>query len=143
MVLIVIALLLGACYIGYQTSRYYWEWRQANIMGHHRLFATGYIYFVRQTQGRQNLVKIGRSNDPIRRIRALRTSVPGGLHVMGILPTMDDVASEKMIHQRFKDLRLSPRQEWFRLTVPLQLYIDSVSDKQTTTLVRKAVRLHD
>lgn len=134
---------LALCVLYTWGIRRYYRWRESCLKEHSYLSVDHYVYFVRQRHGRQNLVKIGRSNDPIRRIRALRTSVPGGLHVMGILPTMDDVTSERLIHQAFKHLRVSPRQEWFRLTVPLQLYIDSVSDKQTTALVRKAVKLDD
>ncbi len=124
----------------YKVATYYYTWREEQIMAHRRIVTSGYIYFIQQQAGNKLLVKIGRSNDPIRRLRQLRTSVPYGITVLGIMPTMDDVRSEKMIHQRFKHLRVSKRQEWFRITVPLLLYINAVSDPVTTAVVRKAVR---
>lgn len=126
--------------VTYKVASTYYRWREQELMKHRRVVTSGYIYFVQQVSGSRTLVKIGRSVDPIKRIRQLRTSAPYGLRVLGVMPCMDDVASEKLIHQKFKSLRISNRNEWFRMSVPLLLYINLVSDPVVTAIVRKAVK---
>ncbi len=109
-------------------------------MKHRRVVTSGYIYFVQLVSGSRTLVKIGRSVDPIKRIRQLRTSAPYGLRVLGVMPCMNDVESEKIIHQKFASQRVSRKNEWFRVSVPLLLYINLVSDPVATASVRKAVK---
>ncbi len=130
---------LCIAYVTYRLASAYYRWRERELMAHRRVATSGYIYFVQQVAGSRTLVKIGRSVDPIKRIKQLRTSAPYGLRVLGIMPCMDDVASERLIHQKFKALRISSRNEWFRMSVPLLLYINAVSDPVATAVVRKAV----
>lgn len=132
------SLLVAIC--TYKVATAYYRWREQELMKHRRVATSGYIYFIQQVSGNRTLVKIGRSVDPIKRIRQLRTSAPFGLRVLGVMPCMDDVASEKIIHQKFKALRVSSRNEWFRMSVPLLLYINLVSDPVVTAVVRKAVK---
>lgn len=137
--LILMAYLISTAVVVWAVRAYY-SWRERELMKHRKLTTSGFIYFVQQVSGSRTLVKIGRSVDPIKRIRQLRTSAPFGLRVLGVMPAMDDVASEKIIHQKFKALRVSSRNEWFRMSVPLLLYINLVSDPVVTAVVRKAVK---
>jgi hypothetical protein len=125
--------------IGYWVASRSYRWRQEQLMKHYRLATNGYIYFVQQRIGGRRVVKIGRSIDPIKRIKTLSTSAPYGLHILGIMPTFDDVASEKMIHQQFAYLRISKKNEWFALNPTLWAYINAVSDPVLTASVRSAV----
>jgi hypothetical protein len=130
--------LVALCVV-YAWGRFH-VWRFDTVMAHRRVVTSGYIYFIQLQSGNRLLVKIGRSVDPIKRIRALRTSAPYGIKVLGIMPTMNDVNSERIIHQRFATSRISKRNEWFQISVPLLLYINAVSDPAATAVVRKAVQ---
>jgi hypothetical protein len=135
---VVVSLLVIAC--SYLLVKRYYAYKYEVVMAHRRVVTSGYIYFVQLQSGNRLLVKIGRSVDPIKRIRALRTSAPYGIKVLGIMPTMNDVNSERIIHQRFATSRISKRNEWFQISVPLLLYINAVSDPAATAVVRKAVQ---
>lgn len=132
----------GGLLVGtYLITRRYYQWRYEVVMAHRKVRVGGYIYFVGLGQGSGGLVKIGRSVNPIKRIRGLRTSAPYGLYVMGIFPVEDAAGSEALIHRMFEDDRVSPKNEWFRLTPYLRMYIEAVSDPGLTEQVRKEVAL--
>ena len=129
----------GLVSLSYLLTRRYYIWKCEEIMRHNRIATSGYIYAIQLIHGHRTLVKIGRSIDPIKRIRALRTSAPYGIKVLGVIPVLNDVASEAYIHKRFKHLRISKAGEWFTLSIPLLLYIRTVSDPLITARVQKAV----
>lgn len=139
MLLLLVTCMLLSAYLAHYITRKWYMTREQELMRHRRITTSGYIYFVQLVSGHRTLVKIGRSVDPIKRIRALRTSAPYGIKVLGIMPTFDDVASERMIHQRFAHLRVSDGNEWFRMSIPLLTFIHQVSDKSATAAVRKGL----
>ena len=70
---------------------------------------TSWIYFIRQ--GGQEVVKIGRSESPQRRLDELQTGNPHTLNLMGVIPESN--WTEKTLHDRFDELHM--RGEWYRL----------------------------
>jgi len=80
--------------------------------------AEGYIYFLLAED--TGLVKIGFTVDPGRRIRALQTSSPVKLTLLGKVP--GDRWREERFHLVFRDLR--EHGEWFRLEGKLKEFIE-------------------
>lgn len=72
------------------------------------------LYFIRH--GRRDVVKIGYSADPIRRLAGLQTSSPDRLSLLGVCP--GDREDEAALHQQLAHLH--KRGEWFRDTAELR-----------------------
>lgn len=74
----------------------------------------GYIYFAgtRDADGAIAAVKIGFSNDPVRRMAELATASPQGIELLAWLPGTR--ADERALHERFDDERASG--EWFEFS---------------------------
>lgn len=77
-----------------------------------------YIYFILQQSARINHipVKIGLSNNPKRRLKALQTGNPRKLTLRGTVKTSsrrDAFALERQLHSKYKDKSING--EWFLL----------------------------
>jgi hypothetical protein len=77
-----------------------------------------YVYFVRAG----NKVKIGRTTDPGRHVRALQTAHHEDLALVLTIPA--HAALEGAIHRRFQHLKT--RGEWFRVEADLVAFIEAV-----------------
>lgn len=67
----------------------------------------GYVYVLRAGA----YFKIGRSRYPDRRIKRLKIQLPFPVEVYALIPCEDHIASEKLAHDSFPDLRANG--EWF------------------------------
>jgi T5orf172 domain len=68
-------------------------------------------------------VKIGWSSNLRQRIHDLSTSAPYELRLLSA-PSGCTMEDEKMLHEHFKEFRVSPRKEWFFLEGPLLSFIE-------------------
>lgn len=75
------------------------------------------IYFVRAVT--LDLVKIGVTDDAVKRMRALATTSPDALALLGIMA--GSVAKERLLHERFAANR--SHGEWFRPDDDILFYI--------------------
>lgn len=80
-----------------------------------------YIYFIGDTKA--NMVKIGISTTPEKRLSSLQTSTPNRLVFLAI--TEGNEKKEKELHQRFKRYRKSG--EWFELSDEIQQMINALN----------------
>ncbi len=71
---------------------------------------TGQVYLLEHDK----TYKIGRSTDPSRRYKEIRTQMPYETKEIHVIETDDPVGIEAYWHNRFKDKRLEG--EWFKLT---------------------------
>lgn len=100
----------------------------------------GYIYFYRGKGESYLNVKIGRTNNLLSRLRSARTSgSPKGLYILGVMMVKDDVQAEHFIHTKFAHLRHTKRNEWFKMRLPLYLYIHRVRDGKMTQKIKQAI----
>lgn len=91
----------------------------------------GYIYFFRGA--RENLlhVKIGRSTDPVARLKAFKTANPYGVHVYAVVRVRDPYKAERYIHRKFANQRLVGG-EWFWWSLGLWFFMVLVRDRKLT-----------
>lgn len=73
----------------------------------------GYVYVIQDTEFSKRY-KIGRTNNPARRLHEIRTLLPGESDIVAIVDTQDAPALEWQLHQRYADSR--KRGEWFDLS---------------------------
>ena len=100
----------------------------------------GYIYFYRGKGESYLNVKIGRTNNLLSRLKSARTSSsPKGLYIIGVMMVKDDVQAEHFIHQKFAHLRHTKRNEWFKMRLPLYLYIRRVRDGKMTQKIKQSI----
>lgn len=75
----------------------------------------GYVYVIQDLEY-SKLYKIGRSNNPARRLKEIRAILPGQSEIIAILKTEDAATLEWQLHQRYADYRKNG--EWFALDRP-------------------------
>ena len=73
----------------------------------------GYIYVIQDTEF-SKLYKIGRTNNPERRLNEIRNILPGRSEIVAIVDTQDAPALEWQLHERYAKSR--KRGEWFDLS---------------------------
>lgn len=81
-----------------------------------------YTYFVSDELGR---VKIGRSRNVDKRLKALQTSNSAILTLLGSIPQN----RERMLHHKFASYRLRDNSEWFTLSEEIISYIRTECNK--------------
>lgn len=79
------------------------------------------VYFIRRAGS--NLVKVGWSSDPVRRLSSLRTAVPEPLHLLATRPGGPE--EERRIHHLCSEHRVGG--EWFRMCERLAVEIAACS----------------
>mgnify|MGYP000707631251 CR=1 FL=1 len=101
----------------------------------------GYVYFYKGKYEPLPMVKIGKAshNRLVARLKEQRTANPFGLHVYAVIRIRNHHRVERYLHNKFANLRVSKRNEWFWLSPYLWLYIRLVSDKKLTRKTRKAL----
>jgi DNA-binding XRE family transcriptional regulator len=76
----------------------------------------GFVYAI---SAGDDLVKIGWSGDPMRRLGSIRTGCPADAHLIGLVPATK--AQEAEIHKILAPWRL--RREWFRRVGPVAMFV--------------------
>lgn len=76
-----------------------------------RLRAAGCVYVISYRDTDDAICKIGRANDPERRLKQLSTSNPYALKLDAVFATPDSTAVESSAHFHFSDRRMNG--EWF------------------------------
>lgn len=91
----------------------------------------GFTYFVRDG----DVIKIGSSAQPKRRIYALQTGAARPLEILAVVNM--DIADEFTTHQQFAHLRV--RGEWFRAETDLLQFIDKIKTHHVSAAGVEAV----
>lgn len=81
----------------------------------------GYVYLLHGG----GAFKIGKAQDPSKRIRQLEIALPYPVQTVATVPTDDARALESKLHKRFKDKRLNG--EWFDLSAQDVAYIKGLA----------------
>lgn len=78
------------------------------------------VYFIGAENG---LIKIGRSKNPKKRLRLIKTMSPISLELLGVIDCgrKESVSLERRLHLKFKDLRVHG--EWFKPGTELLCFI--------------------
>lgn len=93
---------------------------EQDIAGFGQMLVGRKTYFV--YAGAANLIKIGSSDDPVRRFTELRLISPVPLRVLGVVA--DERYPERELHERFNHLRCHG--EWFHATADLRKQINAM-----------------
>jgi predicted GIY-YIG superfamily endonuclease len=80
------------------------------------------VYLIRNNNNGQ--IKIGRSNNPERRLKTLLTSTTDDLEIIKTIPSNSASQMESNLHQKFRHKRIN--REWFALTEDDIKFIDSL-----------------
>jgi len=83
-----------------------------------------YVYFA-QSNEQSDMVKIGYSKNPEKRIKGLNTGNPYKIKILKKIP--GDIAREAGIHELFKDLKTEKNNEWFKYTDELKEFIKNIN----------------
>ena len=78
----------------------------------HSYFTGHYVYVIKDASA-SGYYKIGRTNEPRRRIGRFEIVLPFTIHIMFIIPCENDAALETALHRRFAKQRING--EWFKL----------------------------
>lgn len=89
------------------------------------MYRNGYVYLIK-TLTDETLYKIGRTNNPSRRIRKFNVVMPFAIEAVCIIKTDNMYALETSLHRRFATQRLDG--EFFRLTLEDFQYIKSLGE---------------
>lgn len=77
-----------------------------------------WVYFILDGSG--SYLKIGRSTDPLARLKTIQTSSPGKLRLLLVLPGSNE--TEKFFHDKFSQHRANG--EWFKVEGELELLVN-------------------
>ncbi len=91
-----------------------------------------FVYFIYQN-GTPKAYKIGRTEDPHKRLKGVITNNPSDVDIKLVLP---DGRLEKMYHEKFKHFRLNPVNEWFTDCREIESFI--AKEQKTIKKVLKA-----
>lgn len=81
-----------------------------------------YVYFIQA--GEDGEIKIGKANNVQKRYKALQTSCPQDLYLLGAIETKDAYSLEKQLHERFAQYRVMHSgctSEWFRVDAKTEI----------------------
>lgn len=94
-----------------------------NQMGDMKRGSTRYVYFI---QGESTkLIKIGKANDPIERLKGLQTGSPDKLVLLGVIPCTSVQVQEVALHEDFQAFKVHG--EWFSPSPELLEYISKAT----------------
>ena len=100
-----------------------------------------YVYCIKVCDNTQ-LVKIGKSNTPEKRLKALQTGTPIRLELLYKIAFSceeDALKAETLIHKQFRALKV--RGEWFRFSKNLRTFL-SACEAGNRTDAEAALRAH-
>lgn len=89
-----------------------------------------YIYFIQGRGENPFHVKIGRTNDYTKRMKAHSTANPYGVYVLGIVRVQDERGAERFLHLKFAGNCI--QREWFKLSPLLLVTILLMRDRKLT-----------
>ena len=85
-----------------------------------RASGLGYVYIIRSSDN-PNRIKIGYSQDPLRRLKTLRGSSADIPTLYATAP--GTIQMERMLHVKFAQYRLNPRYEWFEFSPEIREFV--------------------
>jgi hypothetical protein len=89
------------------------------VSARHQALANERIYFIQS--GESGPIKIGRSDEPERRLAEMQTSHPETLRLLATCP--QGANQERRLHLTFQHLRLRRNGEWFKAAPDLLVHI--------------------
>jgi len=85
-----------------------------------------YVYFI-QLQNEENLIKIGQSKTPLKRLKELRYFHKTDIKILLITKSRNyGNVTEKHIHKLFKQYRKAGSQDWFHYDNSILAYINKL-----------------
>lgn len=76
--------------------------------------------------------KIGRTNNPHRRLKTFQTAQPKPIEVVAVVAVKNDEKAENIIHEKFANIRVRDNGEWFYAKNDLKRYVSSIRDNVLT-----------
>lgn len=83
--------------------------------------------------------KIGRTNNPYRRLKTFQTAQPKPIEVVAVLAVKNDEKAEKIIHEKFANIRVRGNGEWFYATRGLKRYVSKIKDASLTKSISEKI----
>ena len=71
--------------------------------------SVGYVYVIHYINGRENLFKVGVSDNPDIRIRGIKGSLPGEVVEFSVFPVWEPYLTEKTIHNWWSENQKTPK----------------------------------
>lgn len=100
----------------------------------------GYIYFFCGLHEPFYKIKMGRTNNPFRRLKTHRTSKAHGVRIIALFQVKDDVKAEATLRKFFVGSRIRGDGEWYYLTLGMWLVIQMLIDRKLTWRVQSWLR---
>jgi hypothetical protein len=101
-------------------------------------FGSSYIYFWQSVKDPLS-VKIGRTNNLIRRMDTFQTAQAEPIRLLCAIEVKDNRYSEKWLHDCFENSRVRRDGEWFYLTPKLAILMWAIRDSELTERVRRHI----
>lgn len=76
--------------------------------------------------------KIGRTNNPYKRLKTFQTAQPKPIEVVAVAAVKNDEKAESFIHKKFANIRVRDNGEWFYAKNDLKRYVSSIRDNVLT-----------
>lgn len=90
------------------------------------------VYAIGPADRTIEVVKIGFSKDPIKRLRGIQTNFPWPLEIYGAEPGSEEI--EKALHKLFVGYRVNG--EWFKVKGPVKKFVEDIADDAVSALDR-------
>lgn len=97
-----------------------------------------YIYCWRDEED-SRYYKIGRSNDPFKRMKTFQTAQPKPIRVVSVIAVKDDDYAESYLHRAFAKFRVRNNGEWFHANWWMRMYFKFVRDGDLTRRVQEHI----
>lgn len=124
---------LGLFYIYFRLLNYK-QWVRKSIGRISRASKrSGHIYAVRGRRESTRTIKLGRTITMRGRMRSARTYIsPWGVYIAGCCHVRDDKKAENWIKKHFARERVNTRNEWFRYSIRIRLFVWAIKDHRLT-----------
>lgn len=83
--------------------------------------------------------KIGRTNNPYKRLKTFQTAQPKPIEVVAVVAVKNDEKAEKFIHEKFANIRVRGNGEWFYATRGLKRYVSKIKDASLTKSISEKI----
>src|SRR5262249_3796071 len=80
-----------------------------------------YLYAIRET-GSDGFIKIGISDEPLKRLKGVQTGNPRKLELIGVCPVLEAARIENSAHENLKEYRM--KGEWFSPAPVVRRFIE-------------------
>lgn len=83
--------------------------------------------------------KIGRTNNPYKRLKTFQTAQPKPIEVVAVAAVKNDEKAESFIHKKFANIRVRDNGEWFYSTRALKRFVNKIKDDNLTNSISEKI----